>query len=393
MYYRPVKNSVHIRPPYTSQDIKAFALGYDTSGVRGSVQIAWQLENAALDRGWPIGESLGSECDFIEQFSTSRDVVRGAIRLVEARGLMRMRRGCKGGLRLLRPDIDHSAGTFATYLRASGYCPAQLATVEAALAPLCPEFDCGSVVWQLLDRIGTLLSDGPPPGSIEGARAETVAMRLLLQVGTPIPEVGVRLGCEAEISEQYGLGHRTFRQTLQILDDLGMLQVKRGRAGGYWLIRPAPIGVIRRIFALLASRGMHALDAEQVIWALSITNLRLVFRRMSSLEGKERATRCDELSATRRGLTGMRRWMTFQKGLVAIADDLLLSTLTSSMQAYLARVGPLPGYDNYDRRLLDVEEAMLRALRDGRPVEAEHHLRLGQSYMSEGNGAELRAAR
>jgi hypothetical protein len=46
-------------------------------------------------------------------------------------------------------------------------------------------------------------------------------------------------------------------------------------------------------------------------------------------------------------------------------------------------VGPLrPGYEIFDPRLLDVEKAILRAMRDGLPAEAERQLRIGESYMS-----------
>jgi DNA-binding FadR family transcriptional regulator len=219
-------------------------------------------------------------------------------------------------------------------------------------------------------------------GAADGARAEIVAMRLLLQVGTSIPDEGALLGCEADICEEYGLGHRTFRQTLRILDDLGMLQVKRGRGGGYLLTRPAPIGVIRRIFALLASRGLQASDAEQVIWALNIANLRLVFRRLEGLDPDQRAKWCDDLAASLGGLKEMRRWMTFHKGLSAFADNLLLGTMNSSLHAYLGRVGPLPGFDEFDSRLVQIEQSIMLALRDGSAEEAEIHLRTAQKFIS-----------
>jgi DNA-binding FadR family transcriptional regulator len=379
-----VENSAHIQPPLTSPDVHDFAVGYGASRTASAVQVAWLLENAALDQGWPVGASLGSEADFVERFAASRDVVRGAIRLVEARGLMRMRRGCKGGLRLLRPDVDQAAGAFATYLQASGYSREQLDIAVSTLSPLLGESGGWTVVRPLWDRISILLSERSPVGAIVGGRAETVAIQRLHHVGTPIPEAGVHLGCEADLCAAHGLGHRTFRQTLGILDDLGMLQVKRGRGGGYGLRRPAPIGVIRRLFALLASRGTQRRDVEPIFWALCIAILRLAFRRMNALDASQRATLCDRLAASLHGLTEMRRWTTFQKGLVLIADDLLLTTMTSGMLAYMARIGPwAPGYDKVDGRVLDAEQVILRALRNGLPAEAEIQLRAMHAYLSQ----------
>lgn len=383
MYGCLVKNSAHIRRPLTSPEIHAFATGYGTKRRAGSIQVAWLLENAALDRGWPIGHSLGSEAEFIQRFQTSRDVVRGAIRLVESRGFMRMQRGCKGGLRLLRPDLEHAASAFAAYLSAAGYSRAKLDGAVQTVAPLLREMQCGTVVDELLKRIAPLLSEDAGAGRIEGAQAEIVATRLLRQVVTPIPAAGVALGNESELRAKFGIGHRTFRQTLCILDDLGMLQVKRGRGGGYGLQRPAAIGVIRRLFALLASRGMRAKDGEQVVWALGIANLRLVCRRMEMLDANERAEWCDRLYVTLSGLADLKRWVALQQGLARIADDLLLSTLTSCMLAYLGRIGHAPSADGQlGRRLAAAEEGILEALRDGRPTEAECHLRAAQTVLA-----------
>lgn len=351
--------------------------------VTGPVQVAWLLENIALDLGWPVGHSLGSERDFIERFGAGRDVVRGAVRLVEARGLMQMRRGCKGGLRVLRPDIENVAGAFATYLKASGYSRAKLEVAVSIVTPLLGELGCEGMVSQLLQRIGALIAEDSLHGPINGARAEIVALRLLRQTGSPIPIGGVPLGNEATICAAFRMGHRTFRQTLCVLDDLEMLQVKRGRRGGYWLKRPAAIGVTRRLFALLASHGARAADVEPVIWALGIANLRLAFRRMEVLDASQRAQWCDQLATSMHGSSGLRRWVTFQKGLTQFADDLVLSTVTSSMLAYLGRVGHMPhGYEEFERRLLDAEGDILRALQLGQPSEAERHLRVSQTYMS-----------
>lgn len=383
MYCCLVKNSAHIRRPLTSPEIYAFATGYGTKRTTGSIQVAWLLENAALDRGWPVGHSLGSEADFIERFKTSRDVVRGAIRLVESRGFMRMQRGCKGGLRLLRPDLEHAARAFAAYLGAAGYSRAKLDIAVQTVAPLLRETQCGAVVGELLKRIATLLSEDAETGRIEGAQAEIVATRLLRQLVTPIPAAGVALGNESELRVKFGIGHRTFRQTLCILADLGMLQVKRGRGGGYGLQRPAAIGVIRRLFALLASRGMRANDGEQVVWALGIANLRLVCRQMAMLDASERAEWCDRLSVTLSSLTGLKRWVTLQQGLARLADDMLLGTLTSCMLAYLGRIGHTPSVDDQlSRRLAAAEEGILGGLRDGHPAEAECHLRAAQAVLA-----------
>jgi DNA-binding FadR family transcriptional regulator len=66
--------------------------------------IARRLEDEIVERGWPVGEVLGSESDFLERFGVSRAVFREAVRVVEHTGAARMRRGPGGGLVVTEPD-------------------------------------------------------------------------------------------------------------------------------------------------------------------------------------------------------------------------------------------------------------------------------------------------
>jgi DNA-binding FadR family transcriptional regulator len=59
-----------------------------------------------IDRGWPVGEILGSETELIERYGISRAVFREAIRLVEHQNVARMRRGPGGGLVVAEPGVN-----------------------------------------------------------------------------------------------------------------------------------------------------------------------------------------------------------------------------------------------------------------------------------------------
>src|SRR5438067_13885634 len=67
-------------------------------GEKLGVVVARQIEAEILDRGFPVGEVVGSEAGLIERYGVSRAVLREAIRLLEHRNVAAMRRGPGGGL-------------------------------------------------------------------------------------------------------------------------------------------------------------------------------------------------------------------------------------------------------------------------------------------------------
>ncbi|WP_342666184.1 GntR family transcriptional regulator [Mycobacterium genavense] len=54
--------------------------------------IARDIEADIVRRGWPVGESLGSEHAVQQRYGVSRSVLREAVRLVEHHQVARMRR-------------------------------------------------------------------------------------------------------------------------------------------------------------------------------------------------------------------------------------------------------------------------------------------------------------
>jgi DNA-binding FadR family transcriptional regulator len=68
--------------------------------------VAHRLEDEIVERGWPVGEVIGSETELLQRFGVSRAVLREAVRLVEHTGAARMRRGPGGGLVVAEPNRD-----------------------------------------------------------------------------------------------------------------------------------------------------------------------------------------------------------------------------------------------------------------------------------------------
>jgi len=86
-----------------------------------------------VERGWPVGELLGSEGDLIARFGVSRAVLREAVRLLEHLQIARMRRGPGGGLFVTAPGVEATTEAIARHVERNRITPAQLFEVRSAI--------------------------------------------------------------------------------------------------------------------------------------------------------------------------------------------------------------------------------------------------------------------
>jgi len=68
--------------------------------------VARRILTDVVERGWPVGEVLGSQAELMERYGVSRAVFREAVRLVENQQVASMRRGPGGGLVVTEPTVD-----------------------------------------------------------------------------------------------------------------------------------------------------------------------------------------------------------------------------------------------------------------------------------------------
>jgi DNA-binding FadR family transcriptional regulator len=99
-------------------------------------QIARRIEADVIRRGWPIGQSLGSEQALQQRYRVSRSVLREAVRLVEHHQVARMRRGPNGGLRVCEPDAAPATHAIIIYLEYLGTTIGDLLDARLLLEPL-----------------------------------------------------------------------------------------------------------------------------------------------------------------------------------------------------------------------------------------------------------------
>ncbi len=379
------------RPPSSEQtplysvgrDYHDFAKGYDPSDRMRPAHIAWAIEHEAVELGWVVGRIVGSERELIDRFGASRDVVREAIRLLEARGSVLVERGRNGGVWLAKPDIEWAAGALAMFLRASGYTDVQLDETLSIARPLHEKMGSDHLLVQLQQRTFELLAMPDATNPRFKGRGFRIATRLI-QHYSPIPADGIRLGSEGSLCERFSTSRPTFRQALRILDDLGTLEVQRGRGGGYLLKRPSSIGVVRQMFALLASRQQTLDDVLPMKWTLDIVKLRLAMRALQRLDSRTRAEHLQSLASILACPSEPYRWCLLQQAMSRIGRDPLVNTLLWCLVAYDVRVAPSSApWGEIESELRHAEDAVVRAIEKGLESEAVLHLERGQALVTQ----------
>ena len=81
-----------------------------------AASVARRILTDVVDRGWPVGDVLGSQAELIERYGVSRAVFREAVRLVENQEVAFMRRGPGGGLVVTEPTVDAIIDAAVLYL-------------------------------------------------------------------------------------------------------------------------------------------------------------------------------------------------------------------------------------------------------------------------------------
>ena len=85
--------------------------------ARASVEIVSQIEHAIFEGELRAGDRLESERDLAERFAVSRITVRDALRVLEARGLVRVKVGATGGAFVPDTNVDQVAESISTMIR------------------------------------------------------------------------------------------------------------------------------------------------------------------------------------------------------------------------------------------------------------------------------------
>lgn len=139
-----------------------------TTAGRGSNAVALQIQRAILTGAIRIGERLPKERDLGQFFGVSRATLREALRILEASGLIEVRRGASGGIFVCRPPVDRSGAALSALIQFGNATPQHFTefrlTFEMESAELAAKRAGPEAVARLLETVAHLVEIANRPG-------------------------------------------------------------------------------------------------------------------------------------------------------------------------------------------------------------------------------------
>lgn len=125
-------------PPrdYSQPHGAAFVSRPGPRSQRASEDVVSALLHAFYTEGLQPGEWLGTEADLAERFNVSRVTIRDAVGALSARGLIEVRVGARGGLRIAASDPDRLIDAFSIQMRLMGLTRQELFEAMLAIEPM-----------------------------------------------------------------------------------------------------------------------------------------------------------------------------------------------------------------------------------------------------------------
>jgi GntR family transcriptional repressor for pyruvate dehydrogenase complex len=103
---------------------------------RGSDAIALQIQEAVLSGRLAVGDRLPNERELGMLFGVSRSTLREAIRMLEAAGVVEVRRGTTGGTFVAEPKADRAGLALAALIRFRGATAEDFSEFRESFEPL-----------------------------------------------------------------------------------------------------------------------------------------------------------------------------------------------------------------------------------------------------------------
>ena len=103
--------------------------------TRASEDVVAQIKQAFFN-GMGAGDWVGTEADLSERFGVSRITIRDAIRSLEVQGVVEVKVGAGGGLRIAEPDPDRFADALSVQLHLLGITWQEVVEAMQTIEPL-----------------------------------------------------------------------------------------------------------------------------------------------------------------------------------------------------------------------------------------------------------------
>ena len=120
------------------------------------------------------------------------------------------------------------------------------------------------------------LDEAPDPSSKRASRVADRIVRDILRAGWP---VGTVLGGEAELLERYDVSRAVFRESVRLLEHLGVATTRRGPGGGLIVTAPSTTGVVQAFLVYLTHAGLTLADLTEARVCVERSVARLAAQR------------------------------------------------------------------------------------------------------------------
>lgn len=317
-----------------------------------AIQIADRLQLQATRGRLPLGRPLGCEINLCRRFQVGRDTLREAISILEMRGVGRMQRGRKGGLIVDRPSLPLVALSFSGHAVLHGVTTTQLDEAHRIMARLASDIPApiAEVFTTCVDVLRQRFSSDdrtalrPPPTpyerrvSISKRRSGQVVREIVASLARTPPDSPIRFGSQDELNQRFAISKSISSQVVRLLEDMGIVQPRRGRSYGLYVSRPAIQRVTSKIALYLLEQAPASGDAWQARGLLSLECVRLAAQQPA--ERRERI--CLPVRVPEQGRSGGRLgtddiWRV-EHAAEQLADNFLLTIMIETLADYSALV-------------------------------------------------------
>lgn len=276
--------------------------------------IARRIEQAIDEDGVTPGESLGTSPGLCDQFGIGKETLLEATRLLEDRGIARMRRGAKGGLIALGQPIHDASSLLQRYLPGAGITVDQIVEARRAIEllqiydyhvgqgrsadfeslfqsllldgqsavskalPLGPWADAAvhPCLKPFVTALDALLAtnDAPEtPGCARDQGLVGLSAEFLAGEVARLRRMGIKkLGSEQQLAERIGVSRQVLRQAMRLLEDRGLLTCRRGRSNGIVTAAAHPANIVRSLSDAFARQRLADDDFRHILATLDRIN-------------------------------------------------------------------------------------------------------------------------
>ncbi|WP_028923567.1 FadR/GntR family transcriptional regulator [Pseudonocardia acaciae] len=126
--------------------------------ARASEHVVSQIKEAFF-AGMRAGDWLGTETELAQRFGVSRITVRDAIRSLEAQGIVDVKVGARGGLRIAEGDPDRFADALSIQLHLTGISWDELTEAMRAVEPMTASLAAQRATPEDVERMRAAVAD------------------------------------------------------------------------------------------------------------------------------------------------------------------------------------------------------------------------------------------